>query len=478
MVVGVLFAGIGAGLGAEEDLFGVDGSRNMISSETGVPSSWDLKTGKNIKWKAQLGSQTYAGPVIAGGKVYVGTNNMAERNPKLTGDRGNIVVFDAETGEFLWQSAHPRLPSGLVNDWPLQGVCSTPHVIGDRVYYVSNRAEVILADAEGFRDGENDGPYKEETETSEIDEDIIWKFDMMGELDVFPHNLAAGSPLVVDGIVFTTTGNGVDEGHLNIPSPFGPSFVALDAKDGKLKWENADPGEHILHGTWSNPAYGVIGGKPQVVIPGGDGIIYSFEPKTGKILWTFNANPEGSKWILGGRGTKNNVISTPVILDDIVYVAVGQDPEHGEAGGHLWAIDGTKSGDVTKTAVVWHFGDESYNRTISTVAIHDGILYAADLSGFLYALDLKTGKQHWKYDAFAAVWSSPFVVDGKVFLTDEDGDVAILKAGTKMELIAEINMGNAIYTTPNVRDGVLYIASRTTLFAIEEGAQMTVAPSR
>ena len=94
----------------------------------------------------------------------------------------------------------------------------------------------------------------------------------------------------------------------------------------------------MLHGSWSNPSYGVIGGKGQVMYPGGDGWLYSFEPKTGKLLWKFDLNPKDSKWILGGRGTRNNVISTPVIVDDTVYIAVGQDPEHGEGPGNLWAI--------------------------------------------------------------------------------------------------------------------------------------------
>jgi outer membrane protein assembly factor BamB len=106
---------------------------------------------------------------------------------------------------------------------------------------------------------------------------------------------------------------------------------------------------------------------------------------------------------------------------------------------------------------------------MSTAAISDGLMYMTDLSGFLYCLDLETGKKLWTYDAFAAVWGSCYVADGKVYLGDEDGDVAILKAGKEMELIAEINMGSAIYTTPVGVDGVLYIASRNTLFAIGTG---------
>ena len=456
--------------GADPAMFGETPSRNMVSPATGLPSMWDIDTGKNIRWSEPIGSQTYGGPIVSNGIVYVGTNNEGLRNPKLKGDRGVVMAFQGSDGTFLWQSAHEKLPAGLVNDWPMQGVCSTPYVEGDRIYYVGNRAEVICADTEGFRDGENDGPFKDETETSELDLDIIWKYNMISELDVFPHNIAAGSPLVVGDLLFTVTGNGVDEGHVNVPSPFAPSFIALNRNTGKLAWEDAKPGESILHGSWSNPAYGEAGGRPQVIVPGGDGIIYAFEPKTGKPIWWFDANPKGSEWALGGRGTRNNVISTPVIHDGIVYIGVGQDPEHGEAPGHLYALDASMEGDITGKGVVWHRGGDDFNRTISTVAIQDGLLYAADLSGYLYCLDAGTGKHFWTYNAFAAIWSSPFVADGKVYITDEDGDVAVLKAGKKMKLLGEMNMGNAIYTTPTADDGTLYVASRRKLFAIAEGA--------
>ena len=458
-------------------LFGQTLSRNQVSDEKGVPEKWDPATGLNIKWVAALGSQTYAGPVVYGGKVFVGTNNEGQRNPKLKSDRGVVMAFSAADGKFLWQAAHPKLPAGMVNDWPMQGVCSTPYVHGDRIYYVSNRAEVICADTEGFMDGENDGPYTKEEETSPIDEDIIWKFDMMGELAVFPHNLAAGSPLVAGDLLFTVTGNGVDEGHVNIPSPDAPSFIAINKNTGKLVWEDASPREHILHGSWSNPVYAVIKGKPQVIIPGGDGWIYSFEPETGKQIWKFNANPKDAVYVLGGRGTKNEIIATPVIWEDKVFVGVGQDPEHGEGIGHLWAIDATKTGDVTETAAVWHRGNQDFHRTISSVAIHDGLLYAADLNGLLYCLDARTGQHYWTHDLAAAVWGSPFVVDGKVYIGDEDGDVAVFREGKKADLIAEINMGNAVYTTPTVKDGVMYIASRTKLFAIAGGIAATKPPA-
>ena len=105
--------------------------------------------------------------------------------------------------------------------------------------------------------GKNDGPYTGEEDTSDIGVDIIWEYDMMEELDVFPHNLATCSPVGAGNLLFVITANGVDEGHVAIPSPLSPSFIAVDLNTGELVWEKAYPGESILHGQWSNPAYGV-----------------------------------------------------------------------------------------------------------------------------------------------------------------------------------------------------------------------------
>ena len=450
----------------EESMWGFTPSRNLAVGGTGVPAKWDPDSGKNIKWSVELGAQTYAGPVIHGGKVFVGTNNQSQKNPKLTGDRGVIMAFDKADGSFLWQMTHSKLPAGRVNDWPQQGICSTPYIEGDRLYYISNQCEVVCIDTEGFRDGENDGPVMDEAETTEIDGDVIWVLDMIEELAVFPHNLATCSPVGVGDLLFVITSNGVDEGHVAIPSPFAPSFIALNKKTGELVWESDLPGENILHGQWANPTYGEVNGKGQVYMPGGDGWVYALDAETGKLVWKFDCNPKESVWELGGRGTRNAIIATPVFYDNKVFVAVGQDPEHGEGIGHLWAINATGTGDVTEMGAVWHIGNQEFHRTISTVAIYDGMLYAADLSGFVYGLDLETGEQQWKYDTFAAIWGSPLVVDDKVLIGDEDGDVAVLKAGKQLELLFEVNMGSAVYTTPVFDDGVLYIASRNRLFAI------------
>ena len=452
-------------------MFGNTPSRNMVSDETNVLSEWDVATGENVLWSQPVGSQAYGGPVVANGRVYVGTNNEGRRDPAIEGDKGVVMAFESTSGDFLWQMVHPKLTSGRVNDWPLQGVCSTAFMEGDRIYYISNEAHIVCLDARGFKDGENNGPFMDEEFTDDNAGDIIWSYDMIGELDVFPHNLATGSPLIIGDVLYTVTSNGVDEGHVNIPSPFSPDFIAVDKNTGELLWESNPVGENVLHGAWTNPSYGVINGQAQVIFAGGNGVLYSLDAETGELIWEFDCNPQEAEWILGGRGTRNNILATPVIYDNKVYIGVGQDPEHGEAPGHFYAIDATGTGDVTDTHTIWHRGGEDFYRTMSTAAIDDGVLYISSLSGSLHALDPQTGEEFWTYDAFAAVWGSPYVVDGKVFLGDEDGDVVVLRAGTEMEVLGEYNLGAAVYCTPVARDGVLYILTRNRIWAFQEGAK-------
>src|SRR5262249_26856919 len=264
---------------------------------------------------------------------------------------------------------HDKLPSGLVNDWPREGICSTPVVEGDRLYYVSNRCELVCADTEGLGKGKNLG-VQDEKYKSDTDADFIWRLDMMKELDVFPHNLATSSPLIVGDLVFLLTSNGVDEGHINVPSPKAPSFLAVNKKTGKVVWQDNSPsakilqaqaaadqeaflkrlqdrGEKIIHGQWSNPTYAVVNGKPQIIFPGGDGWLYGLEPDSGKLIWRFDCNPKNAKYVLGGRGTRSEIIATPVVYENKCFIGVGQDPEHGEGVGHLWCVDLTKTGDIS-----------------------------------------------------------------------------------------------------------------------------------
>jgi outer membrane protein assembly factor BamB len=491
-------------------MFAGSPERNMVNLvEKNLPTEWEPPSkenprGKNIKWVAKLGSRAYSGPVISGGKVFVGTNNEAPRNPRDTRkradgkvepiDKGVLMCFDEATGQFLWQHVNDKLPSGIVNDWTYEGVCSTPVVEGNRVYYVTNRCEVVCLDANGFKDG-NQGVQDEKYKTP-TDADVIWRLDMMRELNVFPHNMSASSPVIVGDALFVITSNGVDEGHINIPVPDAPSFLAVDKNTGKVLWQSNAPGKNIMHGQWSSPTYGVIAGKPQIIFPGGDGYLHAFEPKTGKLLWQFDCNPKNSKYELGGGGTKSDFIATPVVHDGKVYIGVGQDPEHISGVGHLWCIDPSKAGpgnvDISpkndnfdpkapvnaRSGLVWHFGgpaanpeklgrDFVFERTMSTCAVKDGLVYAADLPGRLYCLDAQTGHEYWMHDLKGAIWGSPYWAGGRVYLANEDGDVYIFTHGKEKKEPVKIEMGQPVRSTTVSADGVLYVMTESHLYAIQ-----------
>ena len=428
-------------------MWGGTPDRNMVSSMKGIPTSWDVKTKKNVKWMAELGSQSYGNTTVAGGQVYCGTNNELVRNPKEGGDRGVLMCFRESDGKFLWQHTNEKLPVGRANDWPYQGVCSSPLVEGDRLYYTSNRCEVVCLDTHG--DGA--GGAK-----------VIWKFDMMEEVGSQPHNMSNCSPVAYQDLIFFSTANGQDESHVHIPSPRAPAIIAINKNTAKLVWEDNSVGERILHGQWASPSVAKVGDVVQLIHPQGDGWVRGYEALTGKKLWEFDTNPKDSVW----PKTRNETISTPVVVDNVVYQANGQDPEHGEGVGHLYAIDATKRGDITQSGRLWHY--DKIRRSISTASYYNGLLFYADFSGFLHCLDAKTGKPHWTHDMLAAVWGSPMTIDGKVYLGDEDGDVVVLEASPTKKLIAEMNMGSSVYATPVPAHGVLFIMNRNQLFALAE----------
>ncbi|HEX4955529.1 MAG TPA: PQQ-binding-like beta-propeller repeat protein [Thermoanaerobaculia bacterium] len=453
-------------VGAEESAMAGGGpERNNVSAEKGLPAELDTATKTNVLWSVELGSEAYAGPVVAAGKVFVGTNNAKPRDPAVEGDRGVVMAFSAADGSFLWQMVHNKLAAGRSVDWPLQGVCSTPAVVGDRLYYLSNRGEVVALDTEGFRDGENDGPHTAEARKGERDADVVWTLDLAA-LGVAPHFMTASSPVVAGGRLFAVTGNGVGEGG-KVTAPGAPSFVAVDVVTGKLLWADASPGERILEGQWGSPAVSKVKGRELAIFPGGDGWVYAFEAASGKPAWRFDANAPPDPNAPRAQGS---LIAAPVVVGETVLVGIGRDPEQGASDGRLWAIDATLEGDVTGRAARWSFGGEDFSLTLSSVAVTDGVVYAPDLAGFVHALDLATGKPLWKHDAFAAIWGSPLVADGKVYVGDEDGDLAILAAGNTLKVLAEPNLGDAIYTTPTAKDGVLYVVTGSKLWALKVGA--------
>jgi len=513
-------------------------SRNAVARSKGLPVRWDAgkldrKTGQwsgaspQIRWVARLGSECYSTPVVAGGKVFCATNNRGgylARYPASV-DLGCLLCFRQADGRFLWQHSVEKLKAGKNLDWPEVGICCAPLVEKDRLWIVTNRAEVVCLDTEGFADGENDGPFTAEPSAAAGESDVIWVFDMMRELGSVPRYMCCSSVTATGGLLLAGTSNGRDVND-KMPAPDAPSFLALDKHTGKVVWTDNSPGDNVLDGQWSSPAFAVLGGVPQAIFAGGDGWLYSFEATAAvdrkpKLLWKFDCNPKPSVWEGSGAGDRNTIVSTPVVYGGRVYIATGQDPEAGEGPADLWCIDPAKrggpGGDTSadlvvdrngqpvphrrlravdaaagekvvpnpNSAAVWHYrgtkppepGNREpasddfrsvFHRALGMPAIHDDVLVIGDFSGLVHCLDARSGRVHWTHDTMSALWGSPLVADGKVYLGTQDGDVLVFQFGKTLNVLAKNNMGGSVHSTPVAAGSVLYVATSTHLFAIAE----------
>lgn len=496
---------------AAEDwpVWGKDASRNMVAPKaTAIPHDFhpgeeigrsgkiDPETMKKVKWVTKLGSQAFGNPVVSQGKVLVGTNNESPRDEKYKGDRSVFLCLDEQTGELIWEFNLHKLGAGKVSDWEFLGMCSSPAVYGDKVFVVTNLCEIVCLDLNGMANGnqglQDEGTYiagkgKPAIEIGPKDADVLWRYDMREELNVFPHNITSNSCLMVDGVVYVSTSNGVDWSHINIPTPNAPSLIALDAETGELVGEDSTTiGENILHCNWSSPAFGTFGDQKTVVFGAGDGYLYGFNPETIEdedgfkilpTLWKVDGNLKSHRFDKDGKPIPyatppgpNEFIATPVIHEGLVYAAVGQDPEHGEGSvGVMNCIDPTKVDENGIAKVVWR--NTELKRTISTASVADGLVYVADYAGELFCMDAKTGETLWKHDSLGHIWSSTLVADGKVFLGNEDGILTILKAGKEKKLLAEIEFPAPIYSSAIYANGVMYIATQSHLYAIAADAK-------
>jgi outer membrane protein assembly factor BamB len=367
------------------------------------------------------------------------------------------MCFRESDGRFLWQAVTDKLASGPQNDFPEQGVCSSPAVDGKRLYYVSNRGELVCLDTEGFLDGKNDGPFQDEVYKGPSDADIVWKLDMMKELGVYQRNMANSSPVIWEDLVFVETSNGRSDETL--PSPKAPSFLAVNKNTGKVVWQDSSPGDGILQGQWSSPALGLVNGVQQAFFAGGDGWLYGFHARTGEKLWRFDLNPKNA-----APEARNYGVATPVFYEGKVLMNVGQDPDQGNGPGLAFSVDPAGRGDITESGRVWQY--EKINRSISTAAAGNGLAFLADFTGIVHCLNVRTGKPYWTFDLKSPVWGSPLLADGRVYVGDADGDLAVFKADSELKKPTVIDMADSVYSTPVAANGVLYVMSRSQLYAI------------
>ena len=434
--------------------WGGGASPNCVSDARGLPETLE---GVQPLWELQLGTHQYSIPTIDGGRIYLGINDMSvSRAGYRPSGGGALLCVDLATQKTVWQLPIPRFMGGVkppyhFDQWKC-GVCSGPLVAGERVYVVGNRGDVLCLDREGQSNG-NGGPFTDElaymgvTGSNAVleasDGDILWRFDGLAELDVVPHDTCASTPLLSDGLLYVGTANGVDGGHQRCPRPDAPMLAVLDAQTGRLVAKDDErTGRRLLHGSWSSPCRGEAGGKDLVFMGGGDGWLYAFavpvaaadgRVQTLRKVWAADCNPphfrmrDGlplaySAWNRRVADGPSEPVATPVFDRGRVYVAIGQSPLHGLGNGCLSCFDAATG------AVVWR--SESLGRTLSTVALCDGVIYLPDGAGELHAFDAATGATLWSHALGGPVnYANARVADGKVYVGTEKGDFWIFRAG-------------------------------------------------
>jgi outer membrane protein assembly factor BamB len=505
-LIGVAVAPLAVAQAGSNDwpMWGHDPTRNMVSSDTGLPIAFDAgnprddgtvdpsTVSKNVKWVAKLGTQSYGNPTISDGRVFIGTNNAWPHfREDLTGDYSVLLCLDQQTGKRLWNLFCPKLAAGKVSDWDQVGLCCSPTIDGDHVYVVTNRCEVLCLDARGLGD-ENRGPFRDESQyiagpggspvkVGKGDADILWRYDMRDELGVFPHNMTSSSVLVVGERLFVTTSNAVDWTERHIPSPDAPALICLDKKTGLLLGqERSGICRRMFLSNWSSPAYGVVGGKPMVVFGGGDGFCYGVDPVpdssgTLREIWRCDCNPPERR-SKDGKPRKHSdpdgpseIIATPVIAGDRVYIAIGHEPEGGEGSGAITCINATQTGDITSTAKVWV--NDTVSRSVSTASVAGGLVYLADFPGIVHCLDAATGKEIWQHDTEGHIWGSTLLADGKLYVGNESGTLFIFAAGKEKKLLGQVDMKDPIYATPITSGHMLYVNTSSNLYAVEGEAK-------
>ena len=495
LLIPALFCGmiIVSTVWAEDHLqWGQKDSRNMVSAETGLPDSFDPATGRNIKWVVPLGTESYATPVVARGKVLIGTNNERPRDPRHKGDRGVLLCLDEKDGSLCWQLIVPKGIPMLYRDWPKSGICSPATVEGEKVYVVTNRGEVVCLDLNGQANG-NDGPYLDEgrlmapqdyepMDVAKTDADVIWLFDVAAKMGVHQHDAAHCSILLHGDFLYINTSNGLNDKHETIPAPDAPSLIVLDKTTGRLVARDDEKiGPKIFHSTWSSPALGKVDGRTLVFFCGGDGVCYAFDTVKGipaaeavqklNRAWRFDCDPAAPKenvhkYVRNRKESPSNVKSTPVFHEGRVYVTYGGDIWWGKNQAWLKCFDASGTGDITHSGQIWTYPLEQH--CCSTPAIHDGLVFVADCSGLVHCVDAETGKPYWTHKTKGDIWASTLVADGKVYIGTRRRDFHVLAANKEKKLISSTKLDSPMCGTPVAANGVLYITTLKKLYAVKK----------
>lgn len=468
---------------ADWPMRGGSSTRNPVSLERNPPLEWNLGRSEapaaNLRWSAKLGHISCGDPVISDGLVWVGTNGGHGEGSE---DCSVLACFRERDGQRLYSHRTPRLKPTRANefpDWPESSLASSPLIEGDRLWFVTNRCEVICLDI---------APLKKEAGEPRV----VWSLDLCQKFGVTPRacmiachathcSIASHGDLLY---VNTTHAHGFDP---KVPPVEAPSLLCLQKVDGAVRWQDTVSDPTIRH-SYGSPLVATIGGRPQVIAGRGDGWARGFDAQTGAPLWRLDMNLKGPPRQWTSRLARGEQISIPVLHEGRVYIAVGNETEALSGPGRVVCMDPTRRGDISSqvlatdgtvcanpdSGVIWEFTGEAdgqdesslMHKSLGSVAVHEGLALAVGTEGDIHCLDARTGRHEWSYDAGSQIWGSPLIVDGHVYLAVEQAALLTFPLSRQFPTISTHEFPYDLHSGPAFANGTLYVLSLDELFAI------------
>ena len=403
-----------------------------------LPDHWDVTNGTNVLWRASIPGLAHSSPIVWGDRVFVATavsqDPKATFKPGLYGDgdasedqspqRWMVEAIDKLTGRVIWQRvAFEGVPKNK-RHMKSTYASATPATDGRVVVAWFGSQGVVAYDMNGF---------------------LRWKVDLgrvdMGAYDVPTYEWGpASSPILWNGLVILQCDTQADS-----------FLLALKADTGETVWKT--PREELP--SWGTPTVVSTSAGPELVTNAAN-FIRGYDPKTGVERWRL------------GKSSKITA-PTPIAADDLIVVASGRGPERPifviKPGAHGDITP--RDGETTSTGVVW--SKTARGPYMPTPLAYRGQLYVLGNNGVFDAYELKTGTEIYRQrmpqvgNGFSA---SPIAADGKIYVSSEDGDISVLTAGRDFTPIATNALGELIMATPALSDGVMYVRTEHTLFAI------------
>ncbi|MBI1349282.1 PQQ-binding-like beta-propeller repeat protein [bacterium] len=394
---------------------------NGISREKNLPSSWE-PDGENMLWKsAELGTRST--PIVMRGKLYT----LCRHKPATLEEAEKVVCADAETGEVLWENIF----NVFLSDVPDTRV-GWSNVVGD-----PETGNVVALGVCGLFQCMN-GETGETLWSRSLSEEygLLTTYGGRTNMPVVFENLA-----IISGVIIGWGDQARPEHRI----------LAFDKRNGQLVWsQGTKPLPEDT--TYSSPIITTVGGQTQFIIGTGDGGVYSYQPRTGKHIWKYNVSMRGLN-------------TGPVAMGNMIICGHSEENIDDTKMGALFAIDASKSGDLTKAGEVWKLKEEFIGKT-QPIIVGDRI-YSIDDSGNFFVNDLATGKVIGKQKLGTMGRGSPIYADGKFYCTDANGRWYIFEAAEKgLKKIHQLRLDAEINGSPIISHGRIYLPTDTFMYCI------------